>query len=149
MPAKISLHERALRLLSRREHSRGELFRKLSPHAENPKTLGELLDDLAGRGLLSDARYARMRVGAREARYGNFFLVNELRARGVDDDLINEALASCGDESLRACRVLRRKFGDSPAESLEESARRARFLARRGFSSETVDKAVRCDFVGE
>jgi regulatory protein len=145
MSTKISLRERALRLLSRREHSRGELFRKLSLHAENPEALDALLDDLSKRGLLSDARYTEMRVGARKARYGNLFIARELRARGVDRALIDEALASSGDENARACRVLRQKFGSSPAEGREESARRARFLAQRGFSGETVEKAVRGD----
>jgi regulatory protein len=149
MSTKTSLRERALRLLSLREHSSGELFRKLSPHAETPEALAELLDDLSERHLLSDARYAQARVGARAARYGNLVLAHELRTRGVGGEIIDEALAESGDETLRARRVLCRKFGNSPASCPEERAKRARFLLRRGFSGEAVRKATPCDFEGE
>ncbi|MDR1164115.1 MAG: recombination regulator RecX [Candidatus Accumulibacter sp.] len=149
MPAKTSLRERALRLLSLREHSRGELFRKLSPHAETPEALAGLLDDLSARNLLSDARYAHSRAEKQSARYGNRAVALELRARGIDGELVAETLAALGDEAPRARSILCRKFGDSPPSDIEERVKRARFLTRRGFSGETVRKAMRCDFEGE
>ncbi|MDR2506427.1 MAG: recombination regulator RecX [Candidatus Accumulibacter sp.] len=146
MSVVISLRERALRFLSRREYSRSELSRKLTPYTETPESLASLLDDLSERHFLSDARYAKMRVKSRAQRYGNLRLSHELRVRGIGDELISESLAGTDDETARACRILQRKFGDLAASCPEERARRARFLMRRGFSGETIRKMTRCDF---
>jgi regulatory protein len=50
--AKPSLKGRALQLLSRREHSRAELERKLAKHEEEPGQLRRALDELAARGFI-------------------------------------------------------------------------------------------------
>lgn len=139
-----TLRERALRLLARREHARAELAKKLAPHAESAEEVEALLDDLAGRRLLSDARYVEMRVAARSARYGNVRLAQELRAAGVDDELVENGLAGADDELARAREVWQRKYGSSgvPRDAAER-ARQMNFLLRRGFSGETIRRVLR------
>lgn len=141
----LTLRERALRFLARREHARAELARKLAPHAESAEQLAALLDDLAARRLLSDERYAEMRVNARSARYGNARLAHELRTQGVADELVAEALAAGDDELTRARAVWRRKFGAAPADATER-AKQMRFLMSRGFAGETIRRVLRGDF---
>jgi len=141
----LTLRERALRFLARREHARADLARKLAPHAESAEQLAALLDDLAARRLLSDARYAEMRVNARSARYGNARLVHELRTQGVADELVAEALATGDDELTRARAVWLRKFGTPPADA-GERAKQMRFLMSRGFAGETIRRVLRGDF---
>ena len=142
-----SLRERALRLLARREYARVELQRKLAPEAASAEELTALLDDLAARRLLSDERYAEMRINSRSARFGNARLAHEMRMQGVDDDVVAAALAAGGDEFERARLVWQRKFagkagGDEPAER----ARQIRFLTGRGFSAEIIRRVIRGDF---
>lgn len=139
-----TLRERALRLLARREHSRVELARKLAPHAECEEALIALLDDLAARRLLSDERYAEMRVNARGSRYGDARLAHELRTQGVDAEIVAEALATGGDEFERARLVWQRKFG-SPAADPAGRARQMRFLMSRGFAGATIRRILRGD----
>lgn len=141
----LTLRERALRFLARREHARAELARKLAPHAESAEQLAALLDELAARRLLSDARYAEMRVNARGARYGDARLAHELRTQGVADELVAEALAAGGDELSRARAVWLRKFGAAPADATER-AKQMRFLMSRGFAGETIRRVLRGDF---
>ena len=141
----LTLRERALRFLARREHARAELARKLAPYAESAEQLAALLDDLAARRLLSDERYAEMRVNARSARYGNARLAHELRTQGVADELVAEALAAGDDELTRARAVWRRKFGAAPADAAER-AKQMRFLMSRGFAGETIRRVLRGDF---
>ena len=142
-----SLRERALRLLARREHSRAELARKLATHAESPESLDAVLDDLVARRLLSDERYAEMRLNVRAARFGNARLAQELKTQGVDGALVEAALSGCEEELARARRVWQRKFGDR--EMPDDAAGRAkqmRFLMSRGFSGETIRRVLRGDF---
>jgi len=143
-----TLRQRALRLLARREHSRAELRKKLASHVAaeaadaSAAALDALLDELAARRLLSDARYAEMRVSVRGARFGNARLAGELRMQGVADDEIAGALAVAGDELTRARGIWARKFGTLPVDAAER-AKQARFLMNRGFSGETIRRVLR------
>lgn len=140
------LRERALRLLAQREHARAELKRKLARYAEadgySEDQVDALLDDLVARRLLSDARYAEMRVSVRGRRYGNARLAQELRQTGVNTEAATEALAGAGDEMARAQAVWTRKFHALPTETTER-ARQTRFLMSRGFSSDTIRRLLR------
>jgi len=136
----MSLKARALRLLARREHSRAELAAKLAVHA----TTGEvaaLLDELADAGLLSDARFAASWLHRHGARFGCARLRQELRQKGVDEALIGDGLATLPNELERARAVWARKFGQAPADA-RDWARQARFLAQRGFSTETIRRVL-------
>ncbi|HEX5804516.1 MAG TPA: recombination regulator RecX [Azospira sp.] len=136
------LRQRALRLLARREHARTELKKKLAPHAESEAALEALLDELAARRLLSDARYAEMRVSSRGGRFGNARLAQELKSQGVADGVVGEALAGAGDELARAYAIWRRKFGTLPADAAER-ARQTRYLLYRGFSGDVIRRILR------
>ena len=138
------LHQRALALLSRREHSRAELSTKLARHAASADELAAELDDLQARQLLSDERYACARVNSRGLRYGNRRLRNELHQAGLSDDDISAALAQAGDESERCRQVWARKFSALP-DSPASRAKQIRFLSYRGFSSDTIARILRGD----
>ena len=143
----VSLRERALRMLARREHARAELARKLAPYAESGDEVEALLDDLTARRLLSDARYVEARINARRARFGDARLAFELRTQGVGEELVDAALATGDDELSRARLIWQRKFAGKPcAGDARERARQSRFLLSRGFSAETVRQVMRGDF---
>ena len=138
-----SLHERALRCLALREHSRLELARKLDGLGSQDEVNAEL-DRLVELGLLSDARFADAYVRAKAARFGASRLKSELARRGVAAELIGSALdvASGDAEPERARAVLRRKFDTPPADA-REWARQARFLQGRGFSTEIIRSVLK------
>jgi regulatory protein len=137
-----SLQERALRLLARREHSRAELARKLRAHTGPEDELEALLDDLAGRKLLSDERYAEARTRVLSRRFGSARIAHDLRASGVEEHLADLALKTArATEAERAREVWRRKFGTAP-KTREERAKQMRFLQSRGFSFDAIRAAV-------
>jgi regulatory protein len=139
-----TLRARALRLLARREHTRAELAGKLASHAESAEEIDAVLDDLVARGLLSDARYAEMRLNARGARLGNARLEQELRAAGVGDEVVSDTLAGMGDELTRARAVWRRRYGGAGVpDDAAGWARQMNFMMRRGFSGETIRRLLR------
>jgi len=139
-----SLRGRALRLLGRREFSRQELEKRLRPYiadavdADNPAELETLLDDLAERGWLSDARYADLVVRKRTGQYARRSIAQELKRAGVNEEVTAAALArnleSDPDEEFAAALALcRRKFRRAPVDQ-KEKARQIRFLQSRGYS---------------
>ncbi|MBI5938213.1 MAG: recombination regulator RecX [Betaproteobacteria bacterium] len=137
----LSLRERALNLLARREHSRAELARKLSPHGEADE-IAALLDDLERRKQLSDARYAESLRHTRSGKYGSRRLAHELREKGVGEGLIADAVAVARAGDLAAARAAwAKKFGVLPNDA-NERARQYRFLLGRGFPAEVVRRVV-------
>lgn len=156
-----TLKSRALACIAQREHSRVELKRKLRAHAAKQaraaaevgvpdgapdagveSEIEALLDWLAARDLLSDARFVETRVQARAARFGDLRIRRELAEHGVALDA--GALAALrGSELARARAVKTKRFGASPPADPADRARQLRFLAARGFSAETARKVLR------
>ena len=138
----LSLKGRALRLLSMREHSRLELERKLSSHETREGELAEALDALTARGFISDERVADSLLHRRAGKLGASRIKAELQAKGLDETVVREAVASLRATELeRAREVWRRKFDQPPADAAER-AKQMRFLAARGFSGETVRRVI-------
>ena len=133
------LKVRALRFLTRREHSRAELAGKLAPHAESPQALEAVLDHLAQRKQLSDERYAETRTHWLSRKYGAAKIRQDLKEHGVADAVIARVSADGDLDKARA--ILARKYR-APVSTREEKAKRARFLQSRGFSYEIIRKLL-------
>jgi regulatory protein len=132
----VELRARALRLLARREHTRQELEGKLSPHAGSSEELKGLLTGLTQKNQLSEERFAEERARRLSRKYGAARIRQDLKAKGVSQELISR-FSSSDDEMQRAREILERKYR-TPAATREEKAKRMRFLQSRGFSSEII-----------
>lgn len=115
--------------------------RRLEAAGFGAEELEPLLGELQSSGLLSDARMAEARAQSRGKLLGDQRLAHELRQRGVDDSLIESALAGLPDEYERAIAVWRKRFGLLPADR-SDWARQARFLQSRGFSMGTIRRVL-------
>lgn len=135
------LRQRAIRLLARREHTRAELARKLTPHGTTEE-IDTVLNELAQSGLQSDARFAESYVRSQAARLGAARLRHTLRMKGVPADLIETQVDDLPDELVRAREVWQRKFTAPPADA-REWAKQARFLQGRGFSAELIHRLLK------
>jgi regulatory protein len=139
----LSLKGRALRLLAQREHSRAELATKLARHVQEGDDLNAVLDGLQAKDFINAERVAESLVHRRAARLGTQRLVQELRNKGLDDELVRATAERLRATELeRAQTVWRQRFG-SVATDAQERARQMRFLAARGFSGDVVRRVVR------
>lgn len=150
-----SLSNRALQALTRREYSRMELQRKLTPHADSAQQLQDVLDAMQAKGFLSDVRAAEAMTRQKSARFGNARIRQELMAKGIEKDLISNTLAALEDnEWERAKQVWDSKFGHLSGQELawperhKLQAKQLRFMLGRGFSSDLVRKLIQ-DSAGE
>lgn len=138
-----SLGARAMRLLARREHSREELRCKLARIADEGDDVDGVIERLARKGWLSDARYAEQAVRAKSRRFGPLKVAHELRAKGVADEAIAAAFQAAGEDGAADIeRVWASRFSVLP-DSNRERARQVRFLQGRGFPLEGILKFLR------
>ena len=166
-PRPVSIKVRALQWLAQREHSPQELRDKLlrlmarkppaggnapddqggfgcvaagDPPANPEDEVAALLQWLAARGYLSSQRFVESRAQARQARFGNLRIRQELQQHGLKlDDGTRQALQA--SEEQRARELWQRKYGQAASDA-PARLRQLRFLAGRGFSMEVVRRVV-------
>jgi len=138
----LSLKGRALRLLGGREHSRSELERKLGKYEEEPGQLARVLDELQAKDFISEQRVVDSVLHRRAQRLGAGRIRQELQAKGIEGELVAQALQQLrGTELARAREVWERKFGAPPRDAAERG-RQSRFLAARGFGGEVIQRVL-------
>lgn len=141
-----------LALLKKRIRSRSELEYAMEKR-EIPRDVRLLvLDQLEEQGLVDDRRFARAWVHTRDrlAPRGEFLLRNELRQKGIAEEIIAEVLAGRKEEmgdvereqpfELELARELVRRRERTYVRLSKEARNRrlAALLGRRGFSSEVI-----------
>lgn len=135
---------------SRRSEARSELNDEQDGGAETevdasprgqrePGVVGALIEAtvtaLAEEGLQSDSRYGEMLVRSRVNRgQGPLRIRADLRQRGLEGEAVQALLDDYDEHWPQLARqVIERRFGSDAAGDRREWARRARFLASRGF----------------
>ena len=135
---------KAIELLTRREHSRRELVRKLTERGIASEQAGAAVDELAGEGWQDDSRYAQVLVRSRaQAGHGPVRICAELRTHGLGQELIDAVLDACEvDWNQSARQQLQKRFGSARAGSRQDLAKQGAFLQRRGFSLDSIRWAL-------
>ena len=136
--------QRALGLLTRREHSRKELARKLASRGVGTDEVAAVIDKLADAGWQDDARFAESLVRNRaHAGYGPAWIRAELGTHGLGAETVSAALAAFEEDWAEVARdLLRRRFGDmAPADAMQRR-KALDLLLRRGFAMEQARAAV-------
>ena len=139
------LRNKALRLLTTREHSREELLRKLAQakvrrtreEAKAPEPdkddIASLVDDLITQGWQSDDRYAEAIVRRLTGQASRRFIGEKLAQAGIKKDVAATALEALEQDEMDVAQALwTRRFGEAPKDD-KERQRQIRFLLSRGF----------------
>lgn len=139
--------QRALGLLTRREHSRLELMRKLQQRGVERDQADAAIGKLSEAGWQDDGRFAesllRNRAGSG---YGPAYIRAELATHGLPSDAIAAAMDGFeGDWVENARDLLRRRHPQALAGDRDAQRKAADILLRRGFAMEHVRAAMAAD----
>lgn len=137
-----------LRQLAMVARSRAQLEQKLAQRDVSPDVAAAVLDRMTEVGLVDDEAYALMLVRTQQSGRGlaKRALARELRTKGIDDDLAEEALASISDadERDRARALVDKKLRAMHGLGVEVQTRRlAGMLARKGYSPNLTYAVIR------
>jgi regulatory protein len=143
----------ALRQLAAAPRTRAQLSDAMARQGVPSEVAESVLDRFEEVRLVDDEGFAREWVQTRQAGRGlsRRALSHELCIRGVADDTVREAVAEIGDDQeLEAARELvrRRMPGMRNDDSARRTRRLAAMLARRGYSTSLISRAIR-EVVGE
>jgi regulatory protein len=134
--------------LTGQARSRSELTDKLAAKGVPGETAERLLDRFEEVGLVDDEAFARSWVQSRQGSKGlaRRALAQELRRKGVDDEVAREALDEVDpDDEVEAARVLVRRKLRSVARVDQTTAvrRLSGMLARKGYPAGVAFRVVR------
>ena len=140
--------QKAAALCSQAEKCPGDIFQKVLSWGLSEQEAARLVGALTREGFLDEARYACAFVSDkfRFDHWGKIKIAYALRAKGIDDALIDEAFDEKIDpeEYQQACVELlsaKLRTMDQPL-SQADCARLFRFAAQRGFESFVISRAL-------
>ena len=136
--------QRALGLLTRREHSRLELARKLAIRGVEAVDAQAVIDKLAAAGWQDDRRFAESLVRSRASGgYGPAYIRAELGTHALASEAVAGALEGYeGDWAENACALVSRRFPEALAGDRDMRRKALDFLLRRGFAMEHAKAAL-------
>lgn len=139
------MRQRAIDLLTRREHSEKELQQKLTTKGFSREDVADVVAELKREGLQSDQRFTDSFVFSRMQKgYGPVRITQELQQRGVAEHIIDASVEAYNEEWMSRLHEIRgKKFGQEMPADFKEQARQSRFLQYRGFSTEQIRRLFR------
>jgi regulatory protein len=137
--------ELAYRYVNRRDRTEAEMRRRLEQAAVADAVIEQTIETLVDQGVIDDSRFARLFVEDKRTleQWGNDRITRTLIQRGIDRELIAEALAddATHDELDRALQLLRERF-PNPPQNRRERDRALGVMLRKGYDSELAVYAL-------
>ncbi|MCL2545989.1 MAG: recombination regulator RecX [Oscillospiraceae bacterium] len=133
--------EVAAAMLGRRALSEHELGSKLEEKGYEEADIHATLSYLRDYGYVDDAKYALSFAQTRHGRgQGSYRIRQELRQRGVDEEIIEDVLTQLPEPDDAIQKILRSKLGKVNDEDTRRKAAAA--LSRRGFSWDEINAGI-------
>jgi regulatory protein len=138
------VYNKALDLVSRREHSRHELRQKLKKRfPETIPIIEEALDKLVLNNILDDERFVEMYLNARARKgFGPKKIEMELYSKKVDSMLIGNAIEAYESWAENAENELKKKFKGIKPTDYKSKMKQKQFLFNRGFSTQIIERIL-------
>lgn len=138
--------EKALELLSLRDHATGELRTKLYKKGYQKAAIEAAIDYLQSKNYLNDERFIKLYIKEliERKQLGSSKIREKLFQRGLHSDLINEYLQHYDFETqVENCKYhLLKKFKKTNFDTREEKAKAIRFLQGKGFNWEVISFVI-------
>lgn len=131
--------ERAESYLSRGMRTKKQL-RDYLEKRDFSECADEVLDFLEEMGLINDLDYGSSYYEEERHRRGSYAIVERLRARGLSTRVIEQIYMEEDPED--AAKLLLKKYSFWEQLDYKEEVKRKNFLLGRGFSYETINKAI-------
>ena len=138
------IYNKALDLVSRREHSQYELIQKLNKRfPETMPIIEEVVKKLAINNILNDERFAEMYLNSRARKgFGPKKIEMELNFKKVDSSFIAIAIEEYESWTENAQNELLKKFKGIKPTDYNSKMKQKQFLFNRGFSTQIIERIL-------
>lgn len=139
---------RCMNLLKSREYTEKKLRDKLKQGCYPEEVIDEALEYVKGYHYVDDERYARQFIEYHIDTKSRRRIECDLAEKGIAQEIVRKVFDELeedgitGDEAAMIERLLCKRHYDKDNATLQEKQKTYAFLARRGFSNESIRRAV-------
>ena len=135
-----SIYNKALDLISRREHSKKEIRDKLLIRFDDKDVINSVINKLNSNNLIDDYRFAELYVISRKRKgVGPKKIAFELLGKGINDSVSKEIISNEGGWNQAAKKVFTKKFKEGPCQEPKLKLKQKTFLQNRGFTFKEIE----------
>ena len=138
------IYNKALDLISRREHSKYELFLKVKrKFPDRINIIDDALSRLEEHKLINDRRFAEMYVMHRANKgFGPKKIEVELRIKKISSSIISEIINDFEGWNEAIKKSYKKRFGEKNLTDVEAILKAKRFLYQRGFNETQIQSVL-------
>ena len=145
---KSLIYNKALDILSRREHSEKELVQKLKNKFVEHDLIDEVTSKLINNNLLNDLRFAEAYTVSRKRKgFGPKKISFELQGKGLREKEVESVLTDIGGWNQAALVVFKKKFPEGKTDDLKVTLKQKNFLTNRGFRFREIESVFGDDML--
>ena len=143
-----AIYNKALDILSRREHSVLELKQKLKKKFDINDGFDEVITQLTKNNILNDYRFSESYVIYRKRKgFGPVKISHELQSKGVSEAIIFEVLDNEGGWDEAANKAFSKRFKEGPSTDTKILLKQKNFLYNRGFDFKEIESVLSNDML--
>ncbi len=143
-----AIYNKALDILSRREHSVLELKQKLKKKYDIEDDIEETISRLKKNNLLNDYRFSESYVVYRKRKgFGPVKISKELESKGVAEVIIFEVLDNEGGWVEAENKAFSKRFKEGPSTDTKTLLKQKNFLYNRGFDFKEIESVLSDDML--
>ena len=142
------IYNKALDLLSRREHSSKEIREKLILRFDDIVIINSVITKLEENNLINDTRFAEAYVSSRKRKgFGPKKITFELLSKGVSESVANRMIDEEGGWKRAAKLAFTKKFKNGLSSDVKNSLKQKSFLKNRGFGFKEIESVFGDDML--
>ena len=143
-----AVYNKALDLLSRREHSSKEIREKLILRFDDIVIINSVITKLEENNLINDTRFAEAYVSSRKRKgFGPQKITFELLSKGVSESVANRIIDEEGGWKRAAKLAFTKKFKNGLSSDVKNSLKQKSFLKNRGFGFKEIESVFGDDML--
>ena len=142
------IYNKALDLLSRREHSSKEIREKLLLRFDDNIIINSVITKLEENNLINNTRFAEAYVSSRKRKgFGPKKITFELLSKGVSESVANRVIDEEGGWKRAAKLAFTKKFKNGLSSDVKNSLKQKSFLKNRGFGFKEIESVFGDDML--
>ena len=142
------IYNKALDLLSRREHSSKEIREKLLLRFDDNIIINSVITKLEENNLINNTRFAEAYVSSRKRKgFGPKKISFELLSKGVSESVANRVIDEEGGWKRAAKLAFTKKFKNGLSTDVKNSLKQKSFLSNRGFGFKEIESVFGDDML--
>ena len=142
------IYNKALDLLSRREHSSKEIREKLLLRFDDNIIINSVITKLEENNLINNTRFAEAYVSSRKRKgFGPKKISFELLSKGVSESVANRVIDEEGGWKRAAKLAFTKKFKNGLSSDVKNSLKQKSFLKNRGFRFKEIESVFGDDML--